>query len=786
MVNQTGKPIIMSNHRFYKAIILLSVLSFISCTEQGIKLVHNLDQFNEAVASAIPGDVITLADGVWKDVDLVFEGEGTQNKPITLTVQTKGKVSLEGLSNLKLAGNYLVVEGLVFKNGHTPTNSVISFRKNRTELANNSRLTQCVIDNYNNPGRNVQDYWISIYGKNNRIDHNHIAGKKNLGVTMIVGLDTEESVANNHQIDHNYFGPRPTFGSNGGETLRIGTSHHAMENSNTLVESNYFDRCNGEHEIISNKSCQNTFKYNTFYECTGTLTMRHGNETLVDGNVFIGNNKPSTGGVRVINEKQTVINNYHYGLTGYRFRGAFVMMNGVPNSPANRYVQVTDSKVSNNVFVDSDHIQLCAGSDDERSAVPLRSELTNNVFYHSSKENLFTIYDDVSGIKFSDNLINSQMSTSIDSGFERVSMELEKDTNGFLIPKSDQFSSQFSISDQIATKDNTGVSWYSKAIEKKGLNSGELIKVAPGINSLSDAVQNSSAGAILELESNKEYKLTKAVEINHPITIRSSGAQKAIVLFERMKAFEILNGGSLSLENIKFDGAISPDYAGNSVVSTSSSPMIENYKLFIDKCEFINLKVNHSFDVIRVSKNTFADTISIKNSIFKDITGHIVALDKETDDIGVYNVEYLIMNNNIFSNVQGAALRLYRGGTDESTFGPFLEMQHNVFDRVGFGKKNKYKSALSLYGVQVNDISNNIFNETAGIQMHLVVGEPIVTILNNNYYKSGKIWITGDQKYRLENLYDIDPAFDESFRLPKNSPLRTMGMNGEALGLINN
>ena len=101
-------------------------------------------------------------------------------------------------------------------------------------MANNCRLTECVIDNYNNPERQVQDYWITIFGKNNRIDHNHISGKKNLGVTMIVGLDTKESRENNHKIDHNYFGPRPTYGNNGGETLRIGTSHHALENSNTF------------------------------------------------------------------------------------------------------------------------------------------------------------------------------------------------------------------------------------------------------------------------------------------------------------------------------------------------------------------------------------------------------------------------------------------------------------------------------------------------------------------------------------------------------------------------
>ncbi len=40
-----------------------------------------------------------------------------------------------------------------------------------------------------------------------------------------------------------------------------------------------------------------------------------------------------------------------------------------------------------------------------------------------------------------------------------------------------------------------------------------------------------------------------------------------------------------------------------------------------------------------------------------------------------------------------AALRLYRGGKDESTFGPFLEIDHNVLDHVGYGNKNKYKRA---------------------------------------------------------------------------------------------
>ena len=769
---------------FYLFAISIMVSSCDSPTKIS-NLVHTVEEFNAKVSEAQPGDSIVLANGVWKDAELLFEGNGTAEEPITLTVEEKGKVTLEGNSNLRIAGNYLVVAGLVFKNGYTPTNAVISFRKNREEMANNSRLTECVIDNFNNPERQVQDYWVTIYGKNNRIDHNHISGKKNLGVTMIVGLDTKDSRANNHKIDHNYFGPRPTYGNNGGETLRIGTSHHALENSNTLVESNYFDRTNGEHEIISNKSCQNTFKYNTFFECTGTLTMRHGNETLVDGNVFIGNGKPSTGGVRVINETQTVINNYHVGLTGYRFRGAFVMMNGVPNSPPNRYVPVIESKVKNNTFINCDNILFGAGSDAERSQAPRTSEFSENIIYNEVKKDIFTIDDDISGITFKDNILGKNSKTSIKKGFENADIQLVKNEQGFLIPTSDKIRTKVTISPGIATKENTGTTWYSKDDTSVALNSGKTIKVEAGINTLYEIVKKSEAGDIIALEEGGTYLLTKTVQIDHPLTFKTSGKEKATILFERMMAFEIRNGGSLSLENITFDGAKSPDYAGNSVISTSKNSMTDNYKLFIDKCEFKDLTVNHSFDVLRVSKGTFADTISIQNSSFRNITGSIAALDRETDDIGAYNVEYFLMKNNAITELQGAALRLYRGGKDESTFGPFLEIDHNVFDNVGFGQKNKYEAAISLYGVQETDIKNNIFKDSKAIDMHLVVGEPIVNIRNNALSNSEKLKVTGDQKYTVENQWYLDPKFSgESYELSSGSPLKGKATDGSDLGLL--
>ena len=214
--------------------IFIIALTFFSCTtEKG--LVKNIEEFNKAVVNAQPGDKIVLANGVWQDVELVFKGKGTAEKPITLTVQEKGKVTLEGQSNIGISGEHLIVEGLVFVNGYTPTSEVLSLRTSKEELCNNCRVTECVIDNYNNPERFESDYWVGIYGKNNRFDHNYLTGKRNHGVTLAVRLTTEESQQNHHIIEYNYFGHRPVLGSNGGETIRIGTSHHSLTNSNTVV-----------------------------------------------------------------------------------------------------------------------------------------------------------------------------------------------------------------------------------------------------------------------------------------------------------------------------------------------------------------------------------------------------------------------------------------------------------------------------------------------------------------------------------------------------------------------
>jgi poly(beta-D-mannuronate) lyase len=629
-----------------------------------------------------------------------------------------------------------------------------------------------VIDNYSNPERHEQDSWVALYGKNNRVDHNHFEGKGNRGVTLIVRLNTKESIENNHIIEANYFGPRQNLGSNGGETLRVGTSHYSMEKSNTLVQGNYFDRCDGEHEIISNKCDQTTYKNNVFFESIGTLTMRHGDETLVEGNVFLGNRKRNTGGIRVINGQQTVRNNYGYGLTGYRFRGALVVMNGVPNSPLNRYFQVEDAIIENNVFVDSDHVQLCAGSDAERSATPINSTFKSNTFYLEKPSKLVTIYDDISGIAFENNLTNHPINKTLTSGFEVENMSLTKDKNGLLMPMIGEKVIAPALADEIPSKKNTGAAWYSKADKRIAFESGKTTIVAAGVNTLFDAIKNSQPGDILELRDNERYELTKLPLIQHPLTIKASEGKTPLILWEKKAAFDIVNGGELRLKGLTFDGENAPDGSGNAVIRTSKYSMNKNYSLRIENCAFDNLDVNHSFDVIRIYKNTFADEIHISNSTFNNITGHLMALDKETDDVGIYNAEFVTLHNNIFTNIGGAVLSLHRGGKDESTFGPFLDMDHCTFENVGFDSRNKYKAAINLYGVQDIQMKNSIFKKTKKIQMHLVVGEPIVKVDHLQLDQKNLIKVSGDQKYSIGKL----------FTSPRVTP---KGTDGKIIGRIN-
>jgi poly(beta-D-mannuronate) lyase len=701
-----------------------------SCVSQAAEIrVDSQQAFSDAVRDLEPGDTLILANGEWRDFEILFAGEGREGKPITLTAEEKGKVFITGQSNLRLAGTHLVVSGLVFRDGHSPTNTVIEFRRTKGDYAYHSRVTEVVIDRFNNPERYETDYWVMLYGKHNRFDHNHLVGKSNQGVTMAVKLDSEESRTNRHRIDHNYFGPRPILGSNGGETLRIGTSHYSLSDSLTVVENNYFDRCNGEVEIISSKSGGNEFRGNLFFESQGTLTLRHGNGNLVENNVFLGNRVEHTGGIRVINKRQTVRNNYMYGLTGHRFGGALVIMNGVPNSPINRYHQVEDTVIENNSIIESDHIELAAGSDEERSAPPLTTAFRNNLIYNEDGRNVIAVHDDVSGIEFRDNILNRVEQPKITAGFRSAEIGLVEGTNGLLNPADPELARAGARPGlRVLDKAETGVDWYPKPGDSDRFDTGGTIGVSPGLDTLVHGVARAKAGDIV-VPAPGDYPVSRTIVVDKPLTVRAEG--KVRITFERTALFEIVDGGSLKLVGVTISGAEAPDVAGNAAIRTSRYSMLNNYALVVEDSTIEDLDTNHSFNFFALAKHTFADRIEIRNSTFRNVTGAVLALNREDDDLGIYNGEYIRIDDSEFKKIGGAVADIYRGGTDESTFGPRFTLRASTIDDVGKSKRNKSKASIRLHGVQATDIHDNVFVDSRPIRVTETVGEPVTRLSGN-------------------------------------------------------
>jgi len=795
------KKIIITNILF-----CFFVISAIAATYK----VGNMVEFNEKVKNMQPGDSVVLSKGVWKDAQLVFFGEGTKEQPITLTVEEQGKTTLEGLSNLQMYGNYLVVDGLIFVNGYTPSKEVIEFRKGTSRTANNSVLRNCVVDRYNNPDRAEQDAWVNMWGQHNTVEYCYFGGKTNQGVTLIVWPNGEGHNQNYHRIYRNYFAARPRLGSNGGETIRVGTSHVCEQNSNTIIEGNYFERCNGETEIISIKSCENRIIDNTFFECEGSVVLRHGNRNEVSGNYFIGNMKPSTGGVRIINQGHKVFNNYFYGLRGVDFRGPLTIMNGVPNSPAHRYVQVTDVEVSFNTWVDCElPWQFGVGSDEERSLAPESTVICNNLVYCPNEPILIKADDKLDGIEFSGNIIYSQKGNEVGDGFIQGDARVGRGPGGIPLAftkvsgtkdipyvttdidgrlrEAQKWIGAFEMAGAQATKvqaskSNCGPGWYEPA---SNVRKGDVIKVLPELDALLKAIRKSKENDILELQEG-EYVNSRKLSIPHSLTIRAAEGVKSrpVVKVEvkeggstTVTIFEIGSGLKLNLDGVAIDGGVKQKIPAKYAFTTIKEST-DAYSIYINNCDIYDFKNTEGGCVYKAYKNSFADTLSVTNSIIRNCYRGF-ALNDEKDEKGLYSAEFMIFENTVFKDIDQWAIDFLRGGNDESTLGGNLYINHCVFDNV-YSKENQ--TMIRQSGLVNINIENSIFcNSLAKSPIRLVGRYNKMSYCN--VYDAGKVYTLGTKLG--EGMIYSDPKFEKKtfYKLSEKSPLIGKANDGGNIGL---
>ncbi|RBP46133.1 poly(beta-D-mannuronate) lyase [Roseimicrobium gellanilyticum] len=330
---------------------------------------NDVAAFDAAVSAAKPGDAILLEAGEWKDVALVLRGAASKAQPITLRAATPGTVKFTGDSSLRLSGNHLVVEGLWFHNCFPLKWDVVMFREDSKKLANDCTLRDCAITQDSETKDSKERKWVSLYGVGHKVERCHFEGKTSKGTLLVAWLPEKEGEPPKHEIMGNYFGPRPKLGKNGGEIIRLGDSDTSMQDAACVVKGNLFEKCDGEVECISNKSCGNEYSGNTFIECQGTLTLRHGNRCLVMNNWFDGRHRKFTGGIRVIGEHHAVVGNHLQGLEGDGARTAICVMNGIKDSPANGYLQVKAAKITGNSILDCKHSIIIGYADEDVQAL---------------------------------------------------------------------------------------------------------------------------------------------------------------------------------------------------------------------------------------------------------------------------------------------------------------------------------------------------------------------------------------------------------------------------------
>lgn len=258
--------------------------------------VSSLGELQAAIVGMTKGGTIIVADGTYAveaPIDLTGVG-GRWNKPLTITAQSIGGVTLTGAESFRFADTHdVVIRGFVFTQSTTlelPADcQSITLSRNDFQLADIEGM-HCVM----------------VRADDTVVEYNHFHGKSTLGIFLGIEGGGSTEMAQNVHIHHNLFSDHTFAGANGGEPIRLGVSPRALSSAHAIVEYNLFERANGDPEAISVKSSDNIIRYNTIRDSGGGIVLRHGNRTRVESNHIIRGDR----GIRIYGNDHVIVNNY--------------------------------------------------------------------------------------------------------------------------------------------------------------------------------------------------------------------------------------------------------------------------------------------------------------------------------------------------------------------------------------------------------------------------------------------------------------------------------------------
>ncbi|MFI1019039.1 polysaccharide lyase 6 family protein [Streptomyces sp. NPDC020965] len=269
--------------------------------------VSSIADLQREIDRAAPGDRIVLTNGTYNvpAAGIRISGKHGVGTHITIVSQSRGGVVLQGDKSFVLSNSSgITISGFAFRQRDElviPANcSDIRLTRNDFKFADLTGV-----------------HWVVVKANGVKIDRNYFHDRSTSGVFLVAdGPDApvdpdRETMVKGLTILRNHFARHTYPGDNGGESIRLGASHRALDNAGAVVEYNLFEQCDGDPEAISVKSSNNFIRYNTLRNCAGGIVLRHGNGTLVHGNHLVG----GVAGIRIYGNDHKVFNNHLTGLS---------------------------------------------------------------------------------------------------------------------------------------------------------------------------------------------------------------------------------------------------------------------------------------------------------------------------------------------------------------------------------------------------------------------------------------------------------------------------------------
>jgi len=139
--------------------------------------------------------------------------------------------------------------------------------------------------------------------------------------------------------------------------------------------------CDGDAEIISIKSSNNTVRTNTFRTSIGTISSRAGNSNTITGNLMLQAGKTGTGGIKIYEKNHIVTGNYVDNPQDY----GFVLGAGDSYTSSNfSHAQVFNASVTGNIWINLNNRGVIIGHGSNDMLPPTGCTFSNNALRGSA------------------------------------------------------------------------------------------------------------------------------------------------------------------------------------------------------------------------------------------------------------------------------------------------------------------------------------------------------------------------------------------------------------------